>query len=115
MDTSEKSITMLMETIDDGEMSARMFEVLGGLQKTLLDIIKSQTMFLIATEDGVKKLSRDIDVYGKSEVPSIKRNTNKKVTSRGTKDIINAINTINKDVEDGEVTVIKDNTIDETS
>jgi Na+-transporting NADH:ubiquinone oxidoreductase subunit NqrA len=40
-----------------------MFEVLGTLQKSMLDIIKSQTMYLVAAEESVKKLSRDVEVF----------------------------------------------------
>ena len=29
----------------------------------LLDIIKSQTMYLMAAEEGTKRIARDIDIY----------------------------------------------------
>jgi hypothetical protein len=63
METAERAIITMLDSIDSGEMHPRMFEVLGGLQKTLLDIVKSQTMYLMASEENMKKLSRDIDVY----------------------------------------------------
>ena len=63
METAERAITTLLQQIDDGDVSPRMFEVLGTLQKSMLDIIKSQTMYMMATEEGVKKLARDYDVY----------------------------------------------------
>jgi hypothetical protein len=40
-----------------------MFEVLAGLQKTMLDIMKHQTLHMMAAEENMKKLKRDIDVY----------------------------------------------------
>ena len=43
MENSETAITTLMDTINEGDVSPRMFEVLSDLQRTLLDIIKSQT------------------------------------------------------------------------
>lgn len=93
METSERSIKRLMETIDDGELHPRMFEVLGGLQKTLLDIIKSQTMFMVASEESMKRLSRDVDIYGKdSSKDKIKGQKRPDIiSSRGTKGIIKAI------------------------
>lgn len=122
METSEKSIITLMNTIDSGDMDSKMFEVLGALQKTLLDIIKSQTMFMIASEESMKRLSRDIDVYGKES--SKKRiesktgvNANKGITTRGTKDLMRALQGMgsndNKE-EDVEFTVVPDVVITNT-
>jgi hypothetical protein len=64
MQYSERAITTLMRTIDTGEVTPRMFEVLAGLQKTMLDIMKHQTLHMMAAEENMKKLKRDIDVYG---------------------------------------------------
>jgi hypothetical protein len=63
MQYSERAITTLMRTIDTGEVTPRMFEVLAGLQKTMLDIMKHQTLHMMAAEENMKKLKRDIDVY----------------------------------------------------
>lgn len=100
MENSEVAISQLMDIINEGDVSPRMFEVLSDLQRTLLDIIKSQTMYMVAIEENAKKTSRDIDVYhGNSE------NNNKKqsgVKSRGTKDLMRALQeTINEeDIQD---------------
>lgn len=67
MKTAEHAITILMRSIDAGEVSPRMFEVLGGLQKTLLDIMKHQTLHMMAAEENLKKLKRDIDIYRDAE------------------------------------------------
>jgi hypothetical protein len=101
MENSEIAISSLMDIINEGDVSPRMFEVLSDLQRTLLDIIKSQTMYMVAIEENAKKTSRDIDVYhGNSE-----SNNNKKqsgVKSRGTKDLMRALQeTINEeDIQD---------------
>jgi len=63
MQTAEHAIVTLMRSIDAGEVSPRMFEVLGGLQKTLLDIMKHQTLHMMAAEENMKKMRRDIDIY----------------------------------------------------
>jgi hypothetical protein len=92
METGERAITTLLQQIDDGDVSPRMFEVLGTLQKSMLDIIKSQTMYMMATEECVKKLARDYDVYserknlkGGEEVKKIEGPTN---VNRGTKNLM---------------------------
>ena len=90
MQNSETAITLLMETIHEGDVSPRMFEVLSDLQRTLLDIIKSQTMYLIAIEENAKKISRDVDVYHNTEGSS-SSNKQSGIKSRGTKDLMRAL------------------------
>ena len=101
MENSEKAITLLMDTINEGDVAPRMFEVLSDLQRTLLDIIKSQTMYMVAVEENVKKISRDLDVYhGKGSNKQLEN----KVSSRGTKELMRALqNTI----EEEEITDIE--------
>jgi hypothetical protein len=92
METAERAIITMLDNIDSGEMHPRMFEVLGGLQKTLLDIVKSQTMYLMASEENMKKLSRDIDVY-KPQYKAIaaEKSNNGMISSRGTKELMRSI------------------------
>jgi hypothetical protein len=88
-----------------------MFEVLGGLQKTLLDIVKSQTMYPMASEENMKKLSRDIDVY-KPQYKAIaaeKSNNNGMISSRGTKELMRSIQSDLKEDEKEEELDTADN------
>ena len=89
LQVSERSIDTLMRLIDSGEMTPRMFEVLGGLQKTMLDIMKHQTLHMMASEENMKKLKRDIDVYQDSPEKSIK--IEGKTVSRGTRNLMKEI------------------------
>jgi hypothetical protein len=101
----------MLDNIDSGEMHPRMFEVLGGLQKTLLDIVKSQTMYLMASEENMKKLSRDIDVY-KPQYKAIaaeKSNNNGMISSRGTKELMRSIQSDLKEDEKEEELDTADN------
>jgi hypothetical protein len=100
MENSEIAISQLMDIINEGDVSPRMFEVLSDLQRTLLDIIKSQTMYMVAIEENAKKTSRDIDVYHGNSDSSSKKQTG--VKSRGTKDLMRALQeTINEeDIQD---------------
>ena len=97
MQNSETAITLLMETIHEGDVSPRMFEVLSDLQRTLLDIIKSQTMYMIAIEENAKKISRDVDVYHNTE-NNTSSNKQSGIKARGTKDLMRALqDTINEE------------------
>jgi hypothetical protein len=111
METAERAIITMLDNIDSGEMHPRMFEVLGGLQKTLLDIVKSQTMYLMASEENMKKLSRDIDVY-KPQYKAIaaeKSNNNGMISSRGTKELMRSIQSDLKEDEKEEELDTADN------
>lgn len=91
MQNSECAITSLMDQINEGDVSPRMFEVLSDLQRTLLDIIKSQTMYMVAIEENAKKISRDIDVYHGGSNSNEKQINQGGVKSRGTKDLMRAL------------------------
>jgi hypothetical protein len=89
---SERAITILMRSIDTGETSPRMFEVLGGLQKTLLDIMKHQTLHMMAAEENMKKMRRDIDIYQNTiNTTTAKIEQQGSQTSRGTRNLMREI------------------------
>ncbi len=99
MQNSESAIGTLMDTINEGDTSPRMFEVLSDLQRTLLDIIKSQTMYMVAIEENAKKISRDIDVYHGGDSQTTKKIGERGgIKTRGTKDLMRALqNNINEE------------------
>ena len=90
LQVSERSIDTLMRLIDTGEMTPRMFEVLGGLQKTMLDIMKHQTLHMMAAEENMKKLKRDIDIYQDAPSKTIEVQADK-TTTRGTRNLMREI------------------------
>lgn len=63
MENSENAITSLMDQIGEGDVAPRLYEVLSELQRTQLDIIKTQTMYIVAVEENVKKVAREIEIY----------------------------------------------------
>ena len=95
LQAGERALTTLLETIDSGELAPRMFEVLATLQKSMLDIIKSQTMYLMAAEDGTKRIARDIEIYqqrqNQTEIEGAGGDSGNKNIQRGTKDLMAAI------------------------
>ena len=95
MQYSERAITTLMRTIDTGEVTPRMFEVLAGLQKTMLDIMKHQTLHMMASEENMKKLKRDIDIYADDARGGTEAKPTKKLdggnVARGTRNLMKEI------------------------
>ena len=110
LQAGEKALTTLLETIDGGELAPRMFEVLATLQKSMLDIIKSQTMYLMAAEEATKRIARDVEIYNKrvndSEIEKATGGEEKGNVMRGTKDLMAKIQmgiSSNEDIEDIEI------------
>ena len=95
LQAGERALTTLLQTIDDGELAPRMFEVLATLQKSMLDIIKSQTMYLMASEESTKRIARDIEIYKKrddvKEIEESGGDKENKNLQRGTKDLMRAL------------------------
>ena len=95
LNAGERALTILLETIEGGELAPRMFEVLATLQKSMLDIIKSQTMYLMAAEESTKRIARDIEIYRKKddirEIEESGGDIKDQTTHRGTKDLMAAI------------------------
>lgn len=106
----ERALTTLLETIDGGELAPRMFEVLATLQKSMLDIIKSQTMYLMAAEESNKRIARDQEIYNKrrdqKEIEEAGGDVSDGNVVRGTKDLMAKIQqgiNISDEIEDIEV------------
>ena len=95
----EHSIEMLMRTIESGELTPRMFEVLAGLQKTMLEINKHATLHMMAAEEGMKKLKHDIDIYSDSSNIIKKKEEEEGITARGNRDLMKDIQAEIQDVE----------------
>ena len=96
LQAGERALTTLLQTIEDGELAPRMFEVLATLQKSMLDIIKSQTMYLMAAEEGAKRIARDIELYRKRDNTQVIKEASGSVdpadsVQRGTKDLMRMI------------------------
>jgi hypothetical protein len=112
LQAGERALTTLLEAIEDGDVAPRMFEVLATLQKSMLDIIKSQTMYLMATEESTKRIARDIEIYRKKDDIREIQESGGEITSgntqRGTKDLMRmiraGIDDSDSEIEDVEIT-----------
>ena len=112
METSELMIITLMEQIDDGDMQPRMFEVLATLQKSLLDVVKAQTMYMVAAEETAKKLAREIDIFKPDKSASLDKGKSNgsptgSISTRGQKDLMRAIAEANSKKKEDETDIAK--------
>ncbi|MBR4590258.1 MAG: hypothetical protein IKO36_06290, partial [Bacteroidaceae bacterium] len=95
MENSEKAIMSLMDQLGEGDVAPRLYEVLSELQRTQLDIIKTQTMHLVAVEENVKKIAREIEIYEmQKELDSEHENDQsdrKSLKARGARELMQAV------------------------
>lgn len=107
MQNSETAIMSLMEQIGEGDVAPRLYEVLSELQRTQLDIIKTQTMHLVAVEENVKKIAREIEIYEmQKELEEGHEGENtegKSLRARGSRELMQAVqNSMNRYYENAE-------------
>lgn len=94
---SESAIERLMESIDSGEVHPRMFEVLAGMQRVYIDLMKHQTLSVIAVEEHMKKLKDDFDYYQSKPISEGSKSSNETTDinedniQRGTRDLLKAM------------------------
>lgn len=67
MEVSERAINILMENIEMGDVNPKLFDALGNLQRTFIDLVKTQTNFIMNTENEYEKLAMDKDTHTLSD------------------------------------------------
>lgn len=96
MKTAEHAIKKLLEEIDNGTMNARMFEVLAGLQKSKMEIVKHLASFIVTMENNYKNLKYDwTSTVEKKELKpntvEIEENSDSTTKFRGTKNLMTMV------------------------
>lgn len=59
MEVSERAINILMQNIEMGELNSKLFDALGNLQRTFIDLVKTQTTYIANTQAEYEKLAMD--------------------------------------------------------
>lgn len=111
MEAGEHALVKLLDTIEDGNIAPRMFEVLATLQKSMMDIVKAQTTMMITVEEEAKKIRYDHEIYrgitsgnddddGEKASSGSSIDTSGSVKVRGAKDLMMQLEAEEDDVED---------------
>ncbi len=61
MEISQRAINILMDNIELGDVNPKLFEVLGKLQGTFIELVKIQTNYIVNASDEYEKLALDKD------------------------------------------------------
>jgi len=59
MEISQRAINVLMDNIEIGDVNPKLFEVLGKLQGTFIDLVRTQTNYIMNASDEYEKLALD--------------------------------------------------------
>ena len=62
MEVSEAAIQVLMDNIQMGDVNPKLFDALGNLQRTFIDLVKTQTAYIENAELEYKKIAQDKEV-----------------------------------------------------
>ena len=92
------AITKLIENIDAGDITPRLFEVLSDLQKTFIELLKMKSMHLINMEENMKKLIQDRMTY--QNIQPTDNEVDGTVTTKGTKKLMEQLQNIVKQKEE---------------
>lgn len=61
MEVSERAISILMENIEIGDVNPKLFDAVGNLQRTFIDLVKTQTNYVANAEEEYRKIAFEKD------------------------------------------------------
>lgn len=62
MEVSEAAIQVLMDNIQMGDVNPKLFDALGNLQRTFIDLVKTQTAYIENAEMEYKKIAQEKEI-----------------------------------------------------
>jgi hypothetical protein len=62
MEVSEAAIQVLMDNIQMGDVNPKLFDALGNLQRTFIDLVKTQTAYIENAEIEYKKIAQEKEI-----------------------------------------------------
>ena len=98
MEISQRAIQILMDNIEIGDINPKLFEVLGKLQGTFIDLVKTQTNYIINASDEYEKIALDKDTAIDAS-PSTAKEVSSGFRSSSQKDLMRLIRKVS-DKED---------------
>lgn len=90
MEVSERAIQMLMENIEMGDVNPKLFDALGNLQRTFIDLVKTQTNYISIAEEEYRKIASEKD-NDDTPVTTAQESSSGTVRSSNPKDLMRLI------------------------
>ena len=82
MEVSEAAIPVLMDNIQMGDVNPKLFDALGNLQRTFIDLVKTQTAYIENAEIEYRKISQEKEI---SPDDIIEKNSRNEISTGGLK------------------------------
>ena len=74
MEVSEAAIQVLMDNIQMGDVNPKLFDALGNLQRTFIELVKTQTAYIENAELEYKKISQEKEISADGVVEKDNKN-----------------------------------------
>lgn len=74
MEVSEAAIQVLMDNIQMGDVNPKLFDALGNLQRTFIDLVKTQTAYIENAEIEYKKIAQEKEISPDDIIEGSSRN-----------------------------------------
>ena len=98
MEISQRAINILMDNIEIGDINPKLFDALGKLQGTFIDLVRTQTTYIMNASDEYEKIALDKDTVVDAS-PSTAKEISTGFKSNSQKDLITLIRNVS-DKED---------------
>ena len=98
MEISQRAINILMDNIEIGDINPKLFDALGKLQGTFIDLVRTQTTYIMNVSDEYEKLALDKDTVADAS-PSTAKEISTGFKSSSQKDLMRLIRNVS-DKED---------------
>lgn len=98
MEISQRAINILMDNIEIGDINPKLFDALGKLQETFIDLVRTQTTYIMNASDEYEKLALDKDSVVDAS-PSTAKEISTGFKSNSQKDLMRLIRNVS-DKED---------------
>ena len=82
MEVSEAAIQVLMDNIQMGDVNPKLFDALGNLQRTFIDLVKTQTAYIENAEIEYRKIAQEKEI---SSDDVIERESKNEISTGGLK------------------------------
>ena len=98
MEISQRAINILMDNIEIGDINPKLFDALGKLQGTFIDLVRTQTTYIMNASDEYGKIALDKDTVVDAS-PSTAKEISTGFKSNSQKDLMRLIRNVS-DKED---------------
>ena len=96
MEISQRAINILMDNIEIGDINPKLFDALGKLQGTFIDLVRTQTNYIMNVSDEYEKLALDKDVDAVETTASPAKEISTGYKSSSQKDLMRLIRNVSE-------------------